>query len=73
MLKYGQLKLKKNSPILGDGSRWVGYQFKMTLILKKTTKKSTYSPYTPYYYMLQKSTKKTLWPRFMDGVQLPQG
>ena len=53
MLKYGQL----DSPHF----RWwvqVGYQFKMTPDFKENHEKSTNSPYTPYYYMLQKSAKK---------------
>ena len=72
MLKYGQLELKKNPPILGNWSRW-DINLKWPLILKETMKKGANSPYTPYYYMLQKCTKKTLWPLFMDGFNCLKG
>ena len=72
MLKYGQLELKKNPPILGNGSRW-DINLKWPLVLKETMKKGANSPYTPYYYMLQKYTKKNFMAPFHGWVQLPQG
>ena len=72
MLKYGQLELKKNPPHFREWVQ-VGYQFKMTPHFKGNHEKGANSPYTPYYYMLQKYTKKTLWPLFMDGFNCLKG
>ena len=68
MLKYGQL----DSPHF----RWwvqVGYQFKMTPDFKKIMKKVPTPSTLPIITCCKRVQKKTLWPLFMDGVQLPQG
>ena len=72
MLKYGQLELKKNPHILGDGSRW-DINLKWPFILKKIMEKSTNSPKLPIITCCKRVQKNLLWPLFMAGVQLPQG